>query len=71
MQERLNSVVPSKAGPCEDHIAVPLSDVLHLLEDAVALRRTWLRDFADDQIMISSDLYQTIMAYQYYRRPAA
>jgi hypothetical protein len=33
--------------------------------------RTWLRDFEDDQITISTDLYEVILAYQHYRRPSA
>ena len=33
--------------------------------------RAWLRDFEDDQITISSDLYEVILAYQHFRRPSA
>jgi hypothetical protein len=42
-----------------------------LLADAVNSRRTWLQDFADDQITISSDLYEVILAYQHHIRPGA
>ena len=28
-------------------------------------------DFTDDEITISSDLYEVILAYQHYRRPSA
>ncbi|HEX3599911.1 MAG TPA: hypothetical protein VHU84_07195 [Lacipirellulaceae bacterium] len=52
-------------------VTVELSEVLPLLADAVASRRTWLSDFEDDQITISADLYEVLMAYQYYRHPAA
>jgi hypothetical protein len=52
-------------------VTVNLEEVLPLLADAVASRRTWLSDFADDQITISSDLYEVLLAYQYYRHPAA
>ena len=34
-------------------VTVPLSEVLPLLADAVNSRRTWLRDFAGDDITIS------------------
>jgi hypothetical protein len=34
-------------------------------------QRTWLRDFADDEITISTDLYEVLLAYQHYRRPSA
>ena len=33
--------------------------------------RTWLSDFEDDEITISADLYEVLLAYQYYRHPAA
>jgi hypothetical protein len=52
-------------------VTVNLDEVLPLLADAVASQRTWLSDFADDQITISSDLYEVLLAYQYYRHPAA
>jgi hypothetical protein len=52
-------------------ITVPLGEILPLLADAVASRRTWLSDFEDDQITISADLYEVLLAYQYYRHPAA
>lgn len=52
-------------------VTVDAGEVLPLLADAVASRRTWLRDFEDDQITISSDLYEVLLAYQYYRHPAA
>ena len=52
-------------------VTVHLDEVLPLLADAVASRRTWLSDFADDQITISADLYEVLLAYQYYRHPAA
>jgi hypothetical protein len=52
-------------------VTVNLDEVLPLLADAVASQRTWLSDFADDEITISSDLYEVLLAYQYYRHPAA
>jgi len=55
----------------EDVITVSLGEVLPLLADAVRNERTWLRDFQDDSITISTDLYEVILAYQHYRRPSA
>ena len=52
-------------------VTVELGEVLPLLADAVASHRTWLSDFEDDQITISADLYEVLLAYQYYRHPAA
>jgi hypothetical protein len=54
-----------------DTVTVPLGDVLRLLADAVESNRTWLRDFEDDEITISGDLYEVVLAYQHYRRPSA
>ena len=52
-------------------ISVSVGEVLPLLADAVASQRTWLQDFEDDEITISADLYEVLLAYQYFRRPCA
>jgi len=52
-------------------VTVPLDEVFPLLADAVQSQRTWLKDFEDDEITISTDLYEMILAYQHYRRPSA
>ena len=52
-------------------VTVPLGEMLPLLADAVRNERTWLRDFDDDEVTISTDLYEVILAYQHYRRPSA
>lgn len=57
--------------PMQQSVTVPLGEVLPLLADAVRSRRTWLEDFEDDQITISSDLYEVLLAYQHFRRPSA
>lgn len=62
---------PAAALPEADTVTVPLADVFPLLAEAARSRRAWLSDFADDQITISQDLYEVIVAYQHYRRPAA
>ncbi len=54
-----------------EQITLPASEILPLLADAYASRRTWLRDFADDEITLSSDLYEVLVAYQFFRRPSA
>jgi hypothetical protein len=45
--------------------------VLPLLADAVASDRTWLKDFADEEIAVSPDLYDVLQAYRHFRRPGA
>lgn len=52
-------------------VRVSLGDVLPLLADAVSSNRTWLTDFADDEIEISADLHEVLQAYRHFRRPGA
>jgi hypothetical protein len=52
-------------------VQVTLGDILPLLADAVASNRTWLTDFAEDEITISSDLHDVLQAYRHFRRPGA
>ena len=52
-------------------VTVPLGEIFPLLADAVRSERTWLGDFEDDEITISTDLYEVILAYSHYRRPSA
>ena len=52
-------------------ITVSASEVFAWLADAVQHNRAWLRDFENDEVTISSDLYEVILAYQHFRRPSA
>ncbi len=52
-------------------VTVLLTEILPLLADAYNSRRAWWRDFADDEVTISADLYEVLLAYQHYRRPSA
>jgi hypothetical protein len=52
-------------------VTVNVGEVLPLLADAIASERTWLSDFENDEITITADLYEVLLAYQYYRHPAA
>jgi len=52
-------------------VTVSLGQIFPLLADAVQSNRTWLKDFSDDDVEISSDLYEVILAYQHFRRPSA
>jgi hypothetical protein len=64
------STRPAKQ-PAGDNVTVALGEILPLLADAVRSDRTWLRDFEDDEVTISTDLYEVILAYQHFRRPSA
>lgn len=52
-------------------VTLSVGEVLPLLADAVRNERTWLRDFNNDEITISTDLYEVLLAYQHFRRPSA
>ena len=52
-------------------VTVPLREVFGWLLDALRSGRTWLNDYEDDEVTISADLYEVILAYQHYRRPSA
>ena len=52
-------------------VTLPAADVLPLLADAVRSERTWLHDFDGDEITISSDLNDVLIAYQHFQRPGA
>lgn len=60
--------VPAQAS---SFVNVSLGEVLPLLVDAAKSQRTWLKDFEQEEITISMDLYEVLLAYQYYRRPSA
>lgn len=70
-RDELDIVDTSETAPRRETVTIPLPDVLPLLADAVESGRTWLREFNDDEITISVDLYEVILAYQHYRRPSA
>jgi len=57
--------------PRPDTVTVKASDVISMLQQAIATNRNWLQDFADDEMTITSDLYDVLVAHQYYHRPSA
>ena len=59
------------SGHADSKISVPLGQIFPLLAEAVQSNRAWLQDFSDDDVTISSDLYEVILAYQHFRRPSA
>lgn len=67
--DKTTAVRPASTSPAT--ITVNVGEVLPLLADAVASKRTWLSDFEQDEITISADLYEVLLAYKYYRHPAA
>lgn len=56
--------------PVQEQVTVPLGEIFPLLSDALRTQKAWLRDFEDDQITISTDLYEILLAYQHFRPSA-
>jgi hypothetical protein len=57
--------------PMREEVQLPLGEVLPLLVEAAKSRRAWIDDFSGDEITISSDLYEVLLAYQHFSRPSA
>jgi len=69
--ERAGVVGFAPATARESTVRVTLGEILPMLADALAANRTWLRDFTADEIEITSDLHDVLMAYRDFRRPGA
>lgn len=52
-------------------VTASMAKLLPMLADAFNSKRTWLEDFEDDDVTISADLYEVLLAYQFYSRPSA
>lgn len=63
------TVLPSE--PQKSTVTVPAGEVFRILSDAIQSNRAWLRDFESDEVTISADLYEVMLAYQHVRRPSA
>lgn len=61
----------SPEAPTSHDVTVTVGEVLPLLADAVRGERTWLKDFEDEAVTLSADLYEVLMAYRFFRRPSA
>jgi hypothetical protein len=70
-QDDVSAALLRDDGKQPETVTLPLGEILPMLADAVRNERTWLSDFDDDEVTISSDLYEVILAYQHYRRPSA
>lgn len=68
-QPRLRVIQPPEEA-ATGHVSVRLCDIGPLLADAYCCDRTWLKDFKNQRIRISADLYDVICAYR-NARPSA
>jgi len=56
--------------PQPNMVPVRLGEILPLLTMAQRFKYTWLRDFLDDEVHISNDLYQVLEEFLGYRPTA-
>jgi hypothetical protein len=50
-----------------ENVTVRLGDISQALLDATRWNRSWVTDFADDEIQVSTDLYEILSAYMRLR----
>ncbi len=54
----------------EPTVSMKLGEFYRILDEASRVRRTWLRDFEDDEVQVPEDLYEVLTAY-WRLRPGA
>ena len=54
----------------EPEVSMKLGELTRILADAIIWDRTWIADFADDDVRISADLYEVLSTYS-QMRPSA
>lgn len=71
---RLRLYRPADEKPVEEHrppcMSIPLSDLYPLLAQAFRENYTWLRDFENEDVVVSGDLYEVIRAFANIRPSA-
>jgi hypothetical protein len=55
----------------EPDVRVPLGDLLPLVAMAQRMNFIWLKDFLDDEVAVSSDLYEVLQAFRSSRPTSA
>ena len=51
-------------------VGVRLGELTQILGEASRWNRTWVNDFADDEVQVSPDLYEVLSTY-WHLRPSA
>ena len=54
----------------EPAVNIPFTEFTQILSDASRTDRTWLQDFAEDEIGVSPDLYEVLCAFRHLRPSA-
>ncbi|QDT65998.1 hypothetical protein [Calycomorphotria hydatis] len=70
MRPQLRIFTGEEQSPQSPGVRVRFDELASALNDAANWDRTWLRDFADDEVNISADLYEVLMAYNQLRPSA-
>jgi hypothetical protein len=61
---------PEATPAISSSVGVRLGDLLPLLTMAQRFKYSWLKDFLDDEVQISDDLYQVLQEFLGYRPTA-
>ncbi len=60
----------SESTMTEPEVSIRLEELTRILADAIIWDRTWIQDFADDEVKISADLFEVLSVYS-QMRPSA
>jgi hypothetical protein len=60
----------SGSAATENQVSMRFGEITRALADAVRTNRTWLSDFEDDEVSVSSDLYEVITSFTRLRPSA-
>ena len=56
----------SAPGHREERVSVKLTNILPWLADAASNGVGWLHDFEEEEVCLTADLYDVILAYQHF-----
>ena len=54
----------------QNEVSIELQELTRILSDAIIWDRSWVKDLADEEVKISSDLYEVLTAYSQLRPSA-
>ena len=52
-------------------VPVSVGELSRILASAVQRQSAWLDDFSNEEVLISADLYEIVLAVEHYHRPSA
>ena len=54
----------------QTEVSIELQELTQILSDAIIWDRSWVKDLGDEEVKISTDLYEVLMAYSQLRPSA-